>query len=139
MRIARDGFVFVRVEFLQLLHRLEAHRGSRVVEAEHVRADVHEHGAHDGVAFRNFWEESRKERLDDSCQNLDCSCLFADFQDAEPETKNAREAERDFECRLGHVECSEDCFVENAGIAECEPLDDARDKSTKEKYEPDNV
>ena len=139
MRIARDGFVFVRVEFLQLLHRLEAHRGSRVVEAEHVRADVHEHGAHNRMAFRDFREEPGEQGLHDAGENLHGTGLFTDFQDAEPERENAREAEGDFERGLRHVERAEDGLIENSRVAEGEPLDHARDKRAKEEYEPDYV
>ena len=120
-------------------HGLEAHRGGGVVEAEHVRADVHEHGAHDGVAFRNLREKSREERLDYLGENLDGASLFADFENAKPKAKDAREAEGDFECRLGHVECAETSLVEDSCIAECEPLDDARDKCTEKENEPNDV
>lgn len=139
LRIACDGLVIVWVQVLELLHGLEAHRGSRIVETEHVRADVHEHRAHDRVPLRDFGEEPRKKRLHDFCQNLDGACLFTDFQDAEPQAQNAREAECDFECRLGHVECTEDSLVKNAGIAKSKPLHDACDKCTEEKHEPNYV
>ena len=56
--IAGDGLVFVGVDFLQLLHGLEAHGSGGVIETQHVRADVHEHGAHYGVAFGDFGEQA---------------------------------------------------------------------------------
>ena len=58
LRVACDGLVFVRVQFLQLFHRLQAHRCGRVIEAKHVRTDVHEHRAHDRVVLRNFREQT---------------------------------------------------------------------------------
>jgi hypothetical protein len=91
------------------------------------------------VALRNLREKSRKKRLHDFGENLDGSALFTDFQNAEPEAQNAREAEGNLECRLGHVERPKNSFVENAGIAEGEPLDDTCDKRTKKENEPDNI
>jgi hypothetical protein len=77
--------------------------------------------------------------LDDFSENLDGTRFFADFQDAKPKAKDAREAECNLECRFGHVECTEDSLVENAGIAESKPLDDARDKCTEKENEPNYV
>ena len=133
LRVARDRLVFVRVQFLQLFHRLQAHRRGRVVEAEHVCADVHEHRAHDRVVLRNFGEQAAEQWGDDFRENLDGSRLLANLHDAEPEGKNAREAEGDFKRRLRHVERAEDSLVEDSGIAEGEPLHHARDKRAKEE------
>ena len=91
------------------------------------------------MPLRDFGEEPRKKRLHDFCQNLDGACLFTDFQDAEPQAQNAREAKGDFECCFGHVECTEDSLVKNAGIAKSKPLHDACDKCTEEKHEPNYV
>ena len=139
MRIAGDRLVFVGVQLLQFLHRLEAHGGCGVVEAQHVCTHVHHDGAGDGVSLRNFGEEPAEQRLHDFCENLHGSRLFADFHNAEPKRQNTCEADGNFESGFRHVECAEDRLVENAGIAEGNPLNHAGDKGAKEKYEPNDI
>ena len=137
--IARDGFVFVRVDFLQLLHGLQTHGGGGVVEPEHVGADVHEHSTNHRVVLRNFGEEPAEQRRDNLCENLDRTSFFANLHDAKPERKDAGKTEGNFKCGLGHVEGTENSLVEDSGVAEGNPLDHAGDKSAKEEYEPNNI
>ena len=65
--------------------------------------------------------------------------LFANLHDAEPERKDSRKADGDFEGGLGHIESTEDCLVKDAGVAKGEPLDHAGDECAKEEYEPDDI
>ena len=60
LRIAGDRFVDIRIQFLQLFHGFESHRGGRIVQSEHIGADVHEHGTKDGMPFGNFGKEPCK-------------------------------------------------------------------------------
>ena len=82
MRVASNGLVFVRIDFLQLLHCLEAHRGCCIVETEHIRADVHEHRANHRVILRNLREESAEQGRNDFGKYLHRTGFFANFHDA---------------------------------------------------------
>ena len=91
------------------------------------------------MAFRDFREEPGEQGLDDAGEDLHGAGLFTDFQDAEPERKDAREADGDFEGGFRHVERAHDGLVEDARVAEGEPLHHARDKRAKEENEPNDV
>ena len=96
--------IFLRIEFLQSFHRLEAERCGGVVEAKHVGGDVHKDVTHHGVAFRNLGEEAFEHRAEESRHKLNDSTAFADLHHAHPKRQYSGESERNFKSRLRRFE-----------------------------------
>ena len=98
------GRVLLLVQLLQALHRFEAQGRRSIVEAQHVRAEVHEDVAEHGMSGGNLREEPHHEGREPACQHVDQSTPLAYLHNAHPEREHARQSERNLEGSLGIVE-----------------------------------
>lgn len=103
------GGLLVRIELLQVVHGFEAERGGAVAEAEHVRSEVHDHGAEGGVPGGDLGEEAAHERVEEMGDGSEETGLFHEAHGAEPKHHHAGQRQRDaHDSGLGHVEGSGD-------------------------------
>ena len=87
------GRIFLRVQFLQLFHRLQAERCCRIVEAQHVGSDIHEDGTRHGVSLGDIREQLHEDRTQHACQHIHDTALLANLHDTEPERQHACQSE----------------------------------------------
>ena len=94
------GRILLRVQLLQLFHRLQAQRRCGIVQAQHVGSDVHEDGARHRVTLGDIREQFHEDGAQQSCQHVDDTALLADLHDTEPERQHTRQAQRYLKGRL---------------------------------------
>jgi hypothetical protein len=111
------GHVLVRVDLLQLAHRLQAQRRGGVVQPQHVGAEVHHDAAAGRVAARNVGEQAPEQRVHGAREELDHAGLLAHLHDAQPQAHHADQAERDVEAGLGGVEQARQHLGEDGRVA----------------------
>ena len=98
------GGVLVRVEFLQLFHRLDAHRRGRVAETQDVGGEVEHDHAECGMILGEFGEEGPEHGLRHPHDHLDQPRLVGDPEHPEPERDHPYQAQREGHRGLGEVD-----------------------------------
>lgn len=95
----------MRIELLQVVHGFEAERSGAVAEAEHVRREVHDHGAEGGVTGGDLWEEAAHEGVEQMGNGSEETGLFHQAHGAEPEHHHAGQRKGDaHDGRFRHIE-----------------------------------
>ena len=90
------GGVFLRVQFLQLLHGLQSQRCGGIVQSQHVGGNVHEDAARGGMTFRNIGKQLGEDRAQQAGQHVHHSAFLANLHDAEPECEHTGQSDRYF-------------------------------------------
>ena len=85
------GGAGIRVQLLQLFHRLDSEGGGRVPQAQHVGGDVEEHGGDGGVAVGDVAKERPEDRPCGARELVDEACFLGDLQQTQPERHDADE------------------------------------------------
>ena len=132
------GRVLLPVEFLQALHCLEAQRRSGIVEAQHVRAEVHKDVAEDGMPSRYLRKEAHHERRQPAGQDVHQSALLPYLHYAHPEREHARQPEGNLEGSLGIVESAVHNGGEDVGVSQQE-LHSSNEESDGKEANPNVV
>ena len=109
--------VFLAVQLLQLLHRLQTHRRRGVVESEEVRREVHEYRPCRRVPRRDAGEELAEDRGRQPRKRLHHAPALAYLHNAHPERQHARQPQRYLETRLCRGEGRIDYLVEYLHVA----------------------
>jgi len=99
------GGAGVGIEALKALHGAKAERGGGVAEAEHVRGDIHDHGAHGGMIGGDIREQPAQDGAQYPGEDLDEAGLLSEAHDSQPQGHAADEGEGDgHHARLGGIE-----------------------------------
>ena len=53
--------IFLRIDFLQLLHRLQSQRCGSIVESQHIRCDIHEDATRYGMTLGYIRKQTYKD------------------------------------------------------------------------------
>ena len=131
--------IFLRIEFLQSFHGLEAERSGGIVESKHVGGDIHKDVSHHRMAFRHFGKEAFEERPEQSCHKLDHSAAFADLHHPHPEGKYSGETDRNFKSRLGRFESGVHDGRKHVEVAEKQQAEGGNHESDEEKGDPNII
>jgi hypothetical protein len=92
------------VELLQLFHGLDAERGGRIPQAEHVgRERERDHGERRVIA-RHLGEQRPQDRLHQLDQAVNDAGVLADLEQSQEQRDDPDEPERDLGAGLGEVE-----------------------------------
>ena len=133
------GFGFIRIERLELTHGFESHRGSGVVESEHVGSKIHEHRAVDRVVVWNIWENTAKKRSDAARECVDNSALLPDIENTHPKSKYTSKPDGNLKTILGGDKSRIENLREDFALSKKEELHAAHDCCEKNKSYPNII
>ena len=130
---------FVCVERLKFAHGFEPHRGSGIVEPEHVGGEIHEHSAIDRVVVGYLGEDAAEERCDPTRERVDYATLLSDIENSHPEGEHTSKSDGDFKTILGRGEGGVENLGEDFTLPKKEKLHAAHDDCEKNKSYPNVI
>ena len=133
-----QGFVFLLVQLLHALHRLESKRCGCVVQSEHVGGNVHEDMSCSWMSLGNSWKQTSEKRAEHTRKCIDRTTFFSNLHDAHPKREDTRQSDGDFESSLGIVEGGTHDVSKHARITN-KTLNDGAYGSQHEECNPDII
>ena len=86
------GGVLLRIDLLQLFHRLEAQWCGCIVKSQHIGGDIHEDTTCHGMTLGHVRKQTHEQRRQQSGQHIDHTTLLANLHHTQPERQYARQA-----------------------------------------------
>ena len=130
---------FVSIERLEFAHGFESHRGSGIVEPEHVGGEIHKHGAIYRVVVWYLGEDAAEERCNAMREGVDDATLLSDIENTHPEGEHTSKSDGDFKTILGRGEGGVEDLGEDVGLPESKKLYTAHDDCEQNKSYPNIV
>ena len=133
------GLGAVGVEFLEFAHGFESHRGSCIVQTEHIGCEIHEHGTINGVVVWHFGENTAEEWCNTTREGVDYATLLSDIKNTHPEGEHTSKSDGDFKTILGRGEGGVENLGEDFTLPKKEKLHAAHDDCEKNKSYPNVI